>query len=865
MPRLIVEQGKNSGAEILVIGAVTVGRDHTCGLPIHDRQASRQHCRFEAFGDRLKVKDLDSRNGILVNGAKTLEAELQVGDRVTVGGTVLKVAEGAVGPWSGKTVAGYRFLDKIGEGGMGEVYRAEQLSMRRFVAAKVLAARLREDPRYIERLVAEARAAAQLNHPGLIQVHDVIQVPEITFFSMELVQGKTLRDHLRRSPLGLSHTLSVAKGVLEALQYAHGKNLVHHDVKPENVMLSEEGGVKLADLGIAQPAGAKTQESASGKRTLLGTPQYMPPDQVRADRADPRFDLYALGATLYHALAGRSPYRGSSPEEIVKQVLAGPPPPLSSQASGAPPDLIGFVEHLMARDPQKRIQTAQQGLKALASLQARYGEGEAGTASSTTGSGTGAKTSGTDGISVASPWPKRLALSTAALLLLAATAFAARHFAVQTDPDLPHILPLPPPPPIKRPPVKPPQPPPLTALLDRAKDARRMGNLQEARDAALEYQEKAPYDGDGLKGHAEAKDILDWVEQERSRLADDSAWEELKAGISSLSLDERLTRLGQFLKNSPANRHCEEARILKVEAEKERDSALEIAACLRADRELAAARALVDPPAAPPRFQAALDRIRTFRDERPRLTSAKAGELASLEREITRRRDDYWAQILKETARLKEARQFGEAHRRLKDLISIPGEVWGDASRIPLRDLDVAESAFLKQVETEVSAQTREFKLETACVRLDEAAQALKDTPQEARVQALLDRTRDLKDLHGQTIAAISSCLREKQFPITIKQGPGRVDEATADKLQIRLTDGTRIGIHWTDLSLPESFALYRNYLDRRETRSHYLLFCLYWDRKQWKEAEAEFELAKSLLEKAPGMVETYTADSPLR
>ena len=175
MPKIVVEQGKDSGAETLVVDALIVGRDLTCGIVLHDQQSSRQHCRFEMRGDKLFVKDLGSRNGILVNGVRADDVELKNGDKVTVGGSVLRVAEGQLGPWSGKTVSGYRFLDKVGEGGMGEVYRAEQVSMRRHIAAKVLSAKLHENPKYVERLLKEARAAAQFNHPGLIQVHDVIQ------------------------------------------------------------------------------------------------------------------------------------------------------------------------------------------------------------------------------------------------------------------------------------------------------------------------------------------------------------------------------------------------------------------------------------------------------------------------------------------------------------------------------------------------------------------------------------------------------------------------------------------------------------------------------------------------------------------
>ncbi len=198
---------------------------------------------------------------------------------------------------SGRIIAGYRIEGRIGSGGMGQVYRATQLSMNRQVAFKVLAPKLAGNPRFRERFLREARAAGRLHHPNLIAVHDVGEADGLMFFSMELVEGQSLKDLLaERGTVPETRALELTRQTLEALRYAHGNGLIHRDIKPDNLMLTAAGVVKVADLGLSRSADAevagedlfKTQAGA-----IMGTPHYMAPEQAprRAQRRPPRGPL----------------------------------------------------------------------------------------------------------------------------------------------------------------------------------------------------------------------------------------------------------------------------------------------------------------------------------------------------------------------------------------------------------------------------------------------------------------------------------------------------------------------------------------------------------------------------------------------
>lgn len=272
----------------------------------------------------------------------------------------------------GQRVADYEIQALIGMGGMGEVYRARQLSMDRWVALKILAPRLAaKDPSFARHFVAEARAAGRLNHVNIVAVHDVSQVEiedadgrhVIDFFSMELVEGESVKDVLDRDgacPLPLIERVML--GMAEALIYAEQQRIIHRDIKPDNIMITKAGIIKLADLGLAVQAGSESvsdQRDQQGRARVMGTPLYMSPEQARALPLDTRSDQYCLGATLFHLLTGQAPYRGDDSNAIMRAHVFEPVPDPSALCPELPEMWCRLCRRLMAKTPQDRFANAR--------------------------------------------------------------------------------------------------------------------------------------------------------------------------------------------------------------------------------------------------------------------------------------------------------------------------------------------------------------------------------------------------------------------------------------------------------------------------------------------------------------------------
>jgi len=254
-----------------------------------------------------------------------------------------------------ETIGDYEVVDKLGQGGMGAVYRARQLSLGRLVALKVLPNQFGDDAEFIGRFQREAKVAATLNHANLVRVYAAGQADGCHYIAMELIEGENLHQRMKRERLAIPEALRICADVARGLQYGWDRaQLVHRDIKPSNVYLSRSGEVKVGDLGLAKSlTGNTTGLTQSG--TMMGTPHYMSPEQIRGDKAlDFRADVYSLGCTLYELLTGHPPYPGSDPISIARAHLDAPLPAIIKALPGCPMPLVRLVGRMLRKTPRER-------------------------------------------------------------------------------------------------------------------------------------------------------------------------------------------------------------------------------------------------------------------------------------------------------------------------------------------------------------------------------------------------------------------------------------------------------------------------------------------------------------------------------
>jgi len=251
------------------------------------------------------------------------------------------------------TIPGYELLGKIGRGGMGIVYKARQVAMDRIVAIKVLRPSLGQNKVFLERFFREARVAAKLNHTNVVGAIDAGSAEGYHYFVMEYVDGPTVAEMLKNGPMDEIDALRITHGVALALAHAQKFGLVHRDIKPENIMLTSEGIVKLADLGLAKSSAADMSVTADGSK--LGTPYYMSPEQARGSAdLDFRSDIYSLGATLFHMITGARPFDGDTPAVVVSKRLTEPVPDPREIRPGISTGLNRLIRRMMQKDPARR-------------------------------------------------------------------------------------------------------------------------------------------------------------------------------------------------------------------------------------------------------------------------------------------------------------------------------------------------------------------------------------------------------------------------------------------------------------------------------------------------------------------------------
>jgi serine/threonine-protein kinase len=272
---------------------------------------------------------------------------------------------------SGRQLGDYRILRRLGRGGMADVYLAEQTSLRRQVALKVLKRDLSADDTYVRRFHFEAQAAAALVHANIVQIYEVGRVDGYHYIAQEYVQGYNLRELMTRRGLPEPKlALSILRQVTAALARAAEQGVIHRDIKPENIMLTKDGEVKVADFGLARVTGNGNALNLTQVGITMGTPLYMSPEQVEGRALDTRSDLYSLGVTCYHMLAGEPPFRGETALAVAIQHVRSEPERLESLRPDLPAGLCRVVHKMMAKEPQQRFQHPRDVLRELRSLPA---------------------------------------------------------------------------------------------------------------------------------------------------------------------------------------------------------------------------------------------------------------------------------------------------------------------------------------------------------------------------------------------------------------------------------------------------------------------------------------------------------------
>ena len=289
----------------------------------------------------------------------------------------------------GSTISHYRIVEKIGEGGMGVVYKAEDTRLRRLVALKFLPEELAGIPDAVARFGREARHASALNHSHICTIYDVAEVQGRHFIAMELLEGETLRERLSNRTLGANELIKMAIQLADALDAAHDKGIIHQDLKPSNLFVTARGDVKILDFGIAKWRPPASAESATLTRTsepgtVAGTVRYMSPEQALGKAADPRSDLFSLGAVFYEMATNRLPFNGATTNEIIDQIIHHQPEAIGRFNHDVPAELEAIIRKCLEKEPDRRYQAARELLVDLRNLHRDRDTGTAGRAAKVT-------------------------------------------------------------------------------------------------------------------------------------------------------------------------------------------------------------------------------------------------------------------------------------------------------------------------------------------------------------------------------------------------------------------------------------------------------------------------------------------------
>ena len=273
----------------------------------------------------------------------------------------------------GRTISHYKITEKLGEGGMGVVYKAEDTKLKRTVALKFLAAHLLNDEETKVRFQREAEAAAALTHSNIAVIYDIDESNGQSFIAMEFVEGRTVSAKVAERPLKLDEALDIAMQATLGLQAAHERGVVHRDIKSANLMVTPQGQVKIMDFGLAQLA---ERSKLTETTAILGTPSYMSPEQAVGEKTDRRTDLWSLGVVLYEMVTGRLPFGGERQEAILYGITNGEPEPVTALRAGLPMELEWIIGKTLAKDREERYQHAEDLLVDLRGLKKKLESGK---------------------------------------------------------------------------------------------------------------------------------------------------------------------------------------------------------------------------------------------------------------------------------------------------------------------------------------------------------------------------------------------------------------------------------------------------------------------------------------------------------
>ena len=362
MPKIVLKFSDKVVKEMELKDAVlTIGRKEGNDLVIDNLAVSSCHARIARIDDTFVIQDTESTNGIFLNGEKIAQHQLKHGDQVLIGKHCLvfqdEAAAGASPSSGGSGKFGrYEVTKELGRGAMGTVYLGKDATGHRTVAVKTFrfdGVDPQELPALKERFFREAESVKQLSHPAIVKVYETGEERGNAYFSMELLEGITLQKFCaKRGFLSVKRAAEIAACVADALAYAHGRGVVHRDIKPANIMILSNGDIKVTDFGVARFVGASQTQTG----VVLGTPNYMSPEQLTGSKVDGRSDLFSLGVVVYELLTGVRPFQAKNITELICLHETHQPAPPSTLRPEVPASCDALVARALQRELDARYQ-----------------------------------------------------------------------------------------------------------------------------------------------------------------------------------------------------------------------------------------------------------------------------------------------------------------------------------------------------------------------------------------------------------------------------------------------------------------------------------------------------------------------------